>query len=163
MIFVTVGTQLPFERLIKAIDEWAAAHPDVPVFAQIGLTEYQPQHMEVVKKLDPVSYQDYFSRAKVVVSHVGMGTIIAGLEAAKALVLMPRLAKLGEHRNDHQLGTAAKFQHFQNITIVNSPDELKSSVDLALSADQNRGAAPLTLSPALSAKLQNFVQSVKNA
>ncbi len=28
MIFVVVGTQEPFDRLIKAIDKWAGMNPD---------------------------------------------------------------------------------------------------------------------------------------
>ena len=42
MIFATVGTQLPFDRLIVALDQWAASSPDVEVFAQIGRGEYRP-------------------------------------------------------------------------------------------------------------------------
>src|SRR6185312_9191493 len=33
VIFVTVGTQLPFDRLIMAVDEWAGAAPGRRVFA----------------------------------------------------------------------------------------------------------------------------------
>ncbi len=38
MIFVTVGEQLPFDRLVRAVDEWAAASGK-EVFAQIGNSE----------------------------------------------------------------------------------------------------------------------------
>lgn len=161
MIFVTVGTQLPFERLIKAVDDWAGANPDVPVIAQVGLTEYRPQHMEVVNKLDPDDYQRHFNQAKVVVSHVGMGTIISGLESAKPLVLMPRLAAFGEHRNDHQLGTAKQFRDKKNIHIVESAEELGLAVTKALAAQDKPQNATLSISPALLERLRGFVQSVK--
>ena len=36
MIFVTVGTQLAFDRMIKAVDEWAGARGRTDVFAQVG-------------------------------------------------------------------------------------------------------------------------------
>ena len=36
MIFVTVGSMMPFNRLIDTMDRWAAARPDVEMFAQIG-------------------------------------------------------------------------------------------------------------------------------
>lgn len=162
MIFVTVGTQLPFERLIRSMDEWAAAHQEEPVIAQVGMTVYQPQHMQVVTKLDPVRYQEHFSQSRLVVSHVGMGTIISGLESAKPLVLMPRLANLGEHRNDHQVGTATKFQHFQNIHIVESPETMFAVIDRILKEELvEEGAQPLTLSPRLAKRLGDFVQEVK--
>jgi len=49
VIFVTVGTQLPFDRLIRGVDLWAAEHPDIPVFGQTGTIAgdgYTPKHME---------------------------------------------------------------------------------------------------------------------
>ena len=36
MIFVTVGTDSPFDRLMQVVDEWAAASGRTDVFAQIG-------------------------------------------------------------------------------------------------------------------------------
>jgi UDP-N-acetylglucosamine transferase subunit ALG13 len=162
MIFVTVGTQLPFERLIRAADEWAGNNPGMPVIAQIGLTEYRPVHMEVVNKLDPETYQRHFTQAKVVVSHVGMGTIISGIEAAKPLVLMPRLAKFGEHRNDHQLGTAKKFGDIKSIQIAESVEELKTAITRALQQGDNMsGNSSLRISPLLLDKRKGFVRSVK--
>lgn len=42
-IFVTVGTQLPFDRLVKAVEAWVGNH-DVTAtsFAQIGATTFNP-------------------------------------------------------------------------------------------------------------------------
>ncbi len=128
MIFLTTGTQLPFDRLVKALDEWAGLHPQCPVFGQIGPGEYQPQHFPFTQWLTPVEYGNHFDEARIIVSHVGMGTIISGLEAGKPLVLMPRLAKLGEHRNDHQLGSAEKFSHHASIDIVNDGEQLSESL-----------------------------------
>ncbi|GAA3961747.1 glycosyltransferase [Allohahella marinimesophila] len=134
-VFVTVGSQLPFERLIKAVDEWAAEHPEQSVFAQIGDTVYQPKHMSFVRSLKPREYSQRFSQARVVVSHVGMGTIISALELGKRLVLLPRLASLGEHRSDHQLGSARKFSDRENITVVNDISALKTALTTALNSD----------------------------
>lgn len=36
MIFVTVGTQVQFDRLIRTVDEWAGARARSDIFAQIG-------------------------------------------------------------------------------------------------------------------------------
>ena len=46
MIFVTVGTQLPFDRLIRAVDNWAKAAGRRDVFAQIGPASYRPLHID---------------------------------------------------------------------------------------------------------------------
>lgn len=161
MIFVSVGTQLPFERLIRAMDDWAGSNGTEEVIAQIGETQYQPENMKVVGRLDPASYASYFNRANVVVSHVGMGTIISGLESSKQLVLVPRLAALGEHRNDHQLGTASKFSHFANIRIVNDVAELPSAVSDALGSNFESCPQNLKASPDLLDALRGFVEKVK--
>jgi len=160
MIFVTVGTQLPFERLIKAVDEWASNHPDMEVFAQIGRTQYQPQHMTCVETMSPLEYTQKFNDARVVVSHAGMGTIISGLELAKPLVLMPRLAAQGEHRNDHQLGTAEKFSIYKQIQFVNSSEELNLALTSSLDNSSSTGTACPQPSVNLIAKLKSFVNEV---
>ena len=159
MIFVTVGTQLPFERLIKAMDEWAEAHPDTDIFAQVGDTEYVPKNMKYAAKLTPREYAEAFAKSKIVVSHAGMGTIISGLENAKPMILMPRLKAFGEHRNDHQLGTARKFCHYSQISIVNSSEELKIEISNSLRevVEDMNGASPASYK--LIEKLKEFVNA----
>lgn len=129
MIFVTVGTQLPFDRLVKAVDDWAARHLDVPVMAQVNGGRYAPAHLQTVSGLSPAEFSDSFSRAEVVVAHAGMGTIISALEVGKPLVLLPRLAALGEHRNDHQLGTARHFARFSCIRVAGCEQDVGPLID----------------------------------
>lgn len=160
MIFVTVGTQLPFERLIKAMDDWSAEHPDVPVFAQIGGTRYMPQNFQYVEGLSPKAYEEKLNEAKVIVGHVGMGTIITGMEKNKPLVLMPRHASKGEHRNDHQLSTAKRFSRFEAIDIVDSDAELEAAMAKRLQAEdaQSEASSPSTT---LLATLSQFVETLR--
>lgn len=158
MIFVSVGTQLPFERLIKGMDEWTRLHPGQTVFAQIGDTVYRPRFMETVRKLTPSEYLQRFEKATVVVSHAGMGTIITGLENAKPMILMPRQTKLGEHRNDHQVGTAEKFANFELIDIVHTPAELHDALTARIQQVRSKhSSAQVKTSPELLARLRSFV------
>lgn len=129
MIFVTVGTQLPFERLVQAMDAWAGNHPGEEIFMQTGETAYQPRHCAFKPHTRPDEWEDCFGRAALVVSHAGMGTILKSLDQGRPLILMPRLTALGEHRNDHQVATAARFNGFPNIRIVNEPSELVAALD----------------------------------
>lgn len=117
MIFLTLGTQLPFERLVKALDE-VAPRLDEPVFGQIGNSPVAPQHFESTAFLAPQAFRERFAAARVIVGHAGIGTILSGLKAEKPLVLMARRAALGEHRNDHQMATAAQLGRIPGITIV---------------------------------------------
>ena len=163
MIFVTVGTQLPFERLIKSVDELAAEHSEIQFEAQVGETKYAPKHMLSMKGLTPQQYQEKFNSADLVVSHVGMGTIISGLMSGKPMILMPRLARLGEHRNDHQLATAKKFDRFELIDIVNDENELRQVLAKRLQSTKDCAPQPLTVSPDLLAELSRFTEKVKSA
>ena len=109
MIFVTVGTQLPFDRLVKTVDGWAAENDGEEVFAQVGESGIEPGNIESAQFLGPDDCREQIEKADVVVAHAGMGTIISALEMAKPVIVFPRRAELGEHRNDHQLATAEKL------------------------------------------------------
>ena len=45
MIFVTIGSMFPFDRLIRAMDAFAQANPGTEILAQIGTGDYVPAHM----------------------------------------------------------------------------------------------------------------------
>ncbi len=111
------------------MDAWAGDHPGEEVFLQTGVSSYQPRHCVFKPYTRPDEWDDCFRRAALVVSHAGMGTILKSLDQGKPLILMPRLESLGEHRNDHQVATAARFDGFQNIHIVKTLAELLAALD----------------------------------
>jgi UDP-N-acetylglucosamine transferase subunit ALG13 len=129
MIFVTVGTQMPFDRLVKVVDQWAGSRARNDVFAQTGNTDREPEHISWVPYLEANEYQRRFDEAKIVIAHAGMGTIIKALQRGKPLLIMPRLERLGEHRNDHQVDTAKRFESYQSIVTVYSEAELMERLD----------------------------------
>lgn len=129
MIFVTVGTQLSFERLVRAVDEWAGNNKDKTVFIQLGQTLYRPNNCEFSSFTDPAHWEKLFQESELIVSHAGMGTILKSIEYDKPLILIPRLASLGEHRNDHQVATASKFNNYLNIKIVKEIADLPHALD----------------------------------
>jgi UDP-N-acetylglucosamine transferase subunit ALG13 len=135
MIFVTVGNMDPFDRLIRAVDQWVAQRPDADeVFAQIGNGLYRPQHCEHVSFLTPGEFKTKFASARVVVSHAGMGTIITSLEMRKPIVVMPKRASLGEQRNEHQLATVKHFRRSKQVLVANSELELGGVLDQVLTS-----------------------------
>jgi UDP-N-acetylglucosamine transferase subunit ALG13 len=129
MIFVTVGSQLSFDRLVNAVDDWASARPHVELFGQIGESTTPPRNFASVSTLTPAEYRERFASADLVVGHAGMGTIIAALELRKPLLIMPRLARLRESRNDNQVGTARHFRSFARIEVVESEADLAERID----------------------------------
>lgn len=131
MIFLTVGTQLPFDRLVRAVDEWCAQSGRSDLFGQIAEPEangYRPVHFEWQSFVEPDEFQHRFETADAVIAHAGMGTIISALALTKPLVVMPRRASLGEHRNDHQLATAERFDGRGSIRVVRDGEALSGAM-----------------------------------
>lgn len=117
-IFVTAGTQLPFDRLLKAVDEWAGQNPHVKVTAQAAKDEYNCRHIDTVVFLSPIEYEKLILESDVIVAHAGMGTILTALEKSIPIILLPRRYDLLEHRNNHQASTAKKFMGYQGVYVV---------------------------------------------
>lgn len=158
MIFLTVGSQLPFDRLVAAVDSWAQQHPQHRVLAQIGQSELQPRALEVIDSLSPAAYQQMLRDSSLVVGHVGMGTIINCLTESRPMLLMPRLSRLGETRNDHQVDTANRFQRFSTMHIAWEADQVGDQLDaLTGAAAPVDSAGDIGLSPQLEGVLRQFV------
>lgn len=158
MIFVTVGTQLPFDRLVAAVDDWAAEHPDADVFVQLGNSALQPRFCRYSRFTDPAEWEALFQQAERVVSHAGMGTIIKALDQGKPLIVMPRLAARGEHRNDHQVATAARFRHYPGVRVVEDAAGLARCLDEPLTAFQTEERSNERLASLLGA-IRGFLQA----
>lgn len=109
MIFVTIGTQEPFDRLVRAVDQYAPNWCGEMVIAQMGISGYSPKNLKRVDYLSPEKYSEVFDESRLIISHAGTGTILTALLRRKPILVMPRLASLGEHRNEHQMATAIRF------------------------------------------------------
>ena len=67
--------------------------------------------------------------ADAIVAHAGMGTILTALELGKPLLVLPRRASLGEHRNEHQLATARRFADTGRLAVAFDESELAQRLD----------------------------------
>jgi UDP-N-acetylglucosamine transferase subunit ALG13 len=162
LIFASVGSMLPFERFVRAVDEWAAAHPAEQVFIQIGDTEYEPRHAPFARMIAITEYRRRLHECDLFVAHVGVGSLLQALEEGKQTLMLPRHAKWGEHTTDHQLHTANRFRHLAGVRIVDSVEDLQQQMSALL-------AEPLTTdagissqaSPELIAGVRNFLDGVR--
>lgn len=146
MIFVTVGAQMPFDRMVRAVDEWAAARARADVFAQIGTTDWRPAHIAWTPLLEPDEFRARVREASVLVAHAGMGSILTALEAGKPILVMPRRGDLKETRNDHQVATAKQFLSLGRVAVAMDEHELPAKLDaletLAAGEPISRYASP---------------------
>lgn len=131
MMFVSVGAQLPFDRLICAVDRWAGTRGRSDVVAQIGRSNYRARYIETIQFVDAIEFRRLVEAACVIVAHAGMGTIITALEYGKPMIVMPRRGDLGETRNDHQVATAKHFSATGTLFSAFSEEELVDKLDQA--------------------------------
>lgn len=111
-IFLTVGSQMPFDRLTLAVARWAQGRSDLRVQAQTGRSRLGTRDtagISCVLTLSPAEYLRAYRQADLIIAHAGMGSILTALELGRPLVVMPRRGHLKETRNDHQFDTALQL------------------------------------------------------
>lgn len=130
MIFITLGSQkFQFNRLLKAIDEQIEKGKieDV-VFAQTGASDYTPKNFEYKAFLSRDEFSDTMNKADIVITHGGTGAIIGAVKKGKKVIAVPRLAKYGEHVDDHQLQLVGQFKELDLICECDNCDNLYEAV-----------------------------------
>ena len=131
MILLTVGSMFPFDRLVREVDALVAAgRIDEEVVAQIGGGSYEPRHMRFHRFMSQLEFETLLGQAALLLSHAGAGTIAMALQHHKRLLVVPRLARFGEHVNDHQIATARRFEELQHVLVAYEleqlPEQLKA-------------------------------------
>ena len=124
MIFVTIGTQLPFDRLIRILDEMAP-QLDEEIIAQVHHCGFQPRNIKTFSFIPPDEHKKIFNQARLIVAHAGMGTILSAMQQSKPIIVFPRKASLNEHRNEHQMATAFKLKEQNSVYVALTEQDLK--------------------------------------
>ena len=129
MILVAVGTQLPFDRMIQAVDEWAERAGRTDVVAQIGKSDYRARAIKTFQFMDFTEFSELQAKADFLIGHAGIGSILTALQLSKPIVIMPRDHHRGEHRDGHQFATAKSFAGTPGIYVAADEQELVSRLD----------------------------------
>lgn len=159
---MTVGAQMPFDRLIKAIDHWAGKTGRKDIFAQIGLSEYHPQNIEWTKLLPPEEFKKKYDSAQAIVAHAGTGSIITALQMGKPILIMPRRANLRETRNDHQIATSEQFRRFDSVIVAWDESELILKLENISNFHGSSSVGPSASSELINT-ISEFINSVDTA
>ena len=156
MIFVTVGTQLPFDRMVAAVDTWRRDNPAVSVFAQVGDSQLDTLSIEHRDFVPPSEAKRLIVQSELIIAHAGMGSILTALRFGKPILIMPRRAALGEHRNEHQMATAKWLESRSGIFVAWDEVQLRQRLDeraKLLSGED----IPEYASPELLARVRQFI------
>lgn len=130
MIFLTVGTVFPFDRLVRAADEAVDKYLiDDSIFAQIGDSPYRPRNFEYTRFLRKSEYDCWVQKSTGVISHAGIGTITMALDRGKPLLVMPRQQRYGEVVNDHQVAFARRYELLRYLLVAYEANELPAKIE----------------------------------
>ncbi|EDP10482.1 PssE/Cps14G family polysaccharide biosynthesis glycosyltransferase [Amedibacillus dolichus] len=134
MIFITLGSQkFQFNRVLIKIDELVEKGLlKEQVFAQIGYSDYKPKFYEYKDFLDREDFFKKMELSNIVITHGGTGAIIGALKKEKKVIAIPRLAKYGEHVDDHQIQIINEFESLNLIEPVYNIDKLSDAINSIL-------------------------------
>jgi|SRR5690554_5343590 len=128
-LFFTAGTQFRFLRMDDVVRQVARCHPSWQLVYQTGpgadisgMGEFGNLDMEALMAAE--IFSSHLRQADLVVTHAGMGNVITCLEWGKPFVMLPRQAAYGEHRNDHQVGSAEAVNRLYAVPVFREADEL---------------------------------------
>jgi UDP-N-acetylglucosamine transferase subunit ALG13 len=111
MILVTVGTEkFQFDRLMVWIEillqqNWIQEK----IVVQYGNCTYCPDGIEAHKLLPAAEFKELAMAANLVIGHCGEGTLLLAEKIKAPYILVPRMAELKEHVDNHQLELAHKL------------------------------------------------------
>ena len=91
MILVTLGTQdKDFSRLLKAVDKQIENGTiKEKVIVQAGSTEYKSKNMKIFDLISGDEFEKLLSKASLVITHGGVGTILTALKNNKKVLAKP--------------------------------------------------------------------------
>lgn len=156
-LFLTVGVQLPFDRLVKVV---SSLNNIFEVRGQVGDTNLSLTS-NYKKFINEDEYNENVRWADAIVAHAGMGSVLTGIEYSKKIFLLPRLSRYGEHRNDHQLDTVHYLGKLGKdeclISVYHTADDLYSGLINYSNSKCQEGEVLFNLKSRL-----NLVRFIKN-
>jgi len=109
VIFVTVGTTMPFDELFQEVDRLVASGALTDeVVCQIGQSAYEPKHCAFFK-FKP-SIQAEMEAADMLFVHGGTGSTLGALELKKPFVAFVNPRSAGDHQAEFLQELEREFQ-----------------------------------------------------
>ncbi len=130
MMLVMVGTHpQSFDRLLEAVDNLIADGTiKENVIMQTGYSNYIPKHAKWFKFIEYGKMIELIKKSSVVITHGGIGSVLLSIRYNKPTIVVPRLRKLNEHTNDHQLEIVKELSSQGKVIPVYDISQLKSAL-----------------------------------
>ena len=140
MILITTGTNAPaFDRLLRAVE---AMNLDEAVVVQHGPSTVRPTGAKCVDYVSFEQFVELVREARIVVTHAGVGSILITLMNGKRPFVVPRLARFGEHVDDHQIELGRRLGEIGVVELIEDPSQLEK----AIRSDSSNGSSAPTRS-----------------
>jgi UDP-N-acetylglucosamine transferase subunit ALG13 len=154
VIFVTVGTnEARFDRLLRGIESLGG---DEEVLVQHGHTP--PTACPNCTFVDFLPFEQMLEtmrRARVVVTHAGVGSVMVALSVGKRPVVVPRRKALDEAVDDHQLQLGRRFAETGLVTLAESEQHLRDAIH-----QPSEASMPLATHSALGRELRGVLEQL---
>jgi UDP-N-acetylglucosamine transferase subunit ALG13 len=159
VIFVTVGTnEAPFDRLVSGVSGLAGREE---VVVQHGASAVRPEGATCIGFLPFDELVELVRRARVVVTHAGVGSIMVALSQGKRPIVVPRLGRFGEAVDDHQVPFARRLSERGLVTVVDDPSLLPAAIDDAHAPVELESTGRLGLAQDLATYLRTLVDGAE--
>lgn len=128
LILVIVGLAYDFDRLIKEMDK-IAGRIDEKVIMQIGNAKnYEIKNAEYFRFSSREDIERLCEKARVVVCHAGIGSILTVIRHNKPIIVVPRKKIYGEAMDDHQIEISKEWGKEGKITVVYDIENLENEI-----------------------------------
>ena len=140
-VVVTLGThpRYTFPRLLARLVD--VLPPGLDVLWQVGATRIARMPADARVSVPVDEMRRAMREADVVVSHAGVGSALAAMQAGRRAVYVPRRRLHGEHVDDHQVAMARELQS-RDLVLAREADEV-TFADLKTAASWSVQASPL--------------------
>jgi UDP-N-acetylglucosamine transferase subunit ALG13 len=123
---VTVGTSLPHDALIQAVDEIVGNGIITDdVIAQRGSGQYTPKHIKSFRFKKGL--EEYMGKAEIIISNCGAGTIMENVTKGHHLIVIQNPDVIG----GHEWELVTKMEKGQHLIYCKSLHSLKESIEKA--------------------------------
>jgi UDP-N-acetylglucosamine transferase subunit ALG13 len=124
-----LGTQNnSFKRLLKELDKLKENKViKEKVIVQAGYTKYKSDNLDIFDFIDKETLEKYQSKADLIITHGGVGSIVSSIIKDKKVIAVPRLKEHNEHVNNHQLDIVESFSNNEYIIGIKDVKELEDA------------------------------------